>query len=32
MISANPVVDSTGINTLTKYNTTWSSDTPFTFG
>jgi hypothetical protein len=28
---ANPVVDSTGINNLTNYNTTWSSDTPFTF-
>ena len=25
----NPVVDSTGINVLTNYNTTWSSDTPF---
>jgi hypothetical protein len=29
---ANPVVDSTGINSLSNYNTTWSSDTPFTFG
>lgn len=25
----NPVVDSTGINTLVNFNTTWSSDTPF---
>lgn len=27
--AANPVVDSTGINTLTNYNTTWGADTPF---
>ena len=27
--SANPVVDSTGINDLTNFNTTWGSDTPF---
>lgn len=27
--NANPVVDSTGINVLTNFNTTWSSDTPF---
>jgi hypothetical protein len=26
---SNPAVDSTGINTLTNFNTTWSSDTPF---
>lgn len=25
----NPVVDSTGINTLTNFNTTWGSDSPF---
>lgn len=25
----NPVIDSTGINVLTNFNTTWSSDTPF---
>lgn len=26
---ANPVVDSTGINTLTNFNTTWGMDSPF---
>jgi hypothetical protein len=26
---ANPVVDSTGINTLTNFNTTWGPETPF---
>lgn len=26
---SNPVVDSTGINTLTNYNTTWGPETPF---
>lgn len=25
----NPVIDSTGINTLTNFNTTWGSDSPF---
>ena len=25
----NPVIDSTGINVLTNFNTTWSTDTPF---
>ena len=27
--AANPVVDATGINVLTNYNTTWSAATPF---
>ena len=27
--ASNPAVDSTGINVLTNFNTTWSSETPF---